>query len=120
MRTIILTLFFIGVMGPGFLASAGVETPPLRVTIAGGTLQGLRRNVLPRGGVFLGIPFAAQPVGYLRWKAPQAPLPWQGIRQASDYGPACPQRPSPWLPEMLGLQKMETDEACLYLNVWDT
>lgn len=113
-----LALFLIGVMGPGFLASAGAEAPQPRVTIVGGTLQGLRRDVLPHGGVFLGIPFAAQPVGDLRWKAPQAPRPWHGIRQASEYGAACPQRPSPWLPEMLGVQKMETDEACLYLNVW--
>lgn len=75
-------------------------------------------QALPRGGAFLGIPFAAQPVGSLRWKAPQLPRPWQGIRKASTYGPACPQWPSPWLPEMSGVQQMATDEACLSLNVW--
>ncbi|MHB1023830.1 MAG: carboxylesterase/lipase family protein [Acidobacteriaceae bacterium] len=112
------TLFLIGAMGLGFLASAGAQTQPPRVKIASGKLQGIRVEALPRGGVFLGIPFAAQPVGTLRWKAPQPPVPWHGIRNASQYGPACPQLPSPWLPEMLGVQKMPTDEACLYLNVW--
>ena len=100
------------------LASAGAQHPLPRAVISSGALEGLRLSVLPRGGAFLGIPFAAQPVGNLRWKAPQSPLPWKGTRKASAYGPACPQFPSPWLPEMAGVQQMATDEACLSLNVW--
>lgn len=100
------------------LAAAGEQAKLPRVVIASGELQGLRLQELPRGGAFLGIPFAAQPVGGLRWKAPQPPPRWQGIREASGYGPACPQFPSPWLPEMSGVQQMVTDEACLSLNVW--
>jgi para-nitrobenzyl esterase len=100
------------------LASAGAQTHAPHVAISSGALQGLRLQALPRGGVFLGIPFAAQPVGNLRWKAPQPPLMWSGTRKASEFGPACPQFPSPWLPEMSGVQQMATDEACLFLNVW--
>ncbi|MGC2620808.1 MAG: carboxylesterase family protein [Acidobacteriaceae bacterium] len=88
------------------------------VRIDSGALRGVRVDALQHGGAFLGIPFAAQPVGALRWKAPQKPPHWQGIRDAAAWGPACPQRPSPWLPEMLGIPKMATDEACLWLNVW--
>lgn len=89
-----------------------------QVTIDSGTLLGVRVAELPTGGAFLGIPFAAQPVGQLRWRAPQLPLKWSGVRKATAWGPACPQKPSPWLPEMLGIRKMATEEACLYLNVW--
>jgi para-nitrobenzyl esterase len=57
-----------------------------------------------------GIPFAAPPVGDLRWKAPEAPQAWTAPR-ASAFGPSCPQAASPF-----GLAS--TDEDCLYLNVW--
>jgi para-nitrobenzyl esterase len=70
------------------------------------------------GAVFLGIPYAAAPVGRLRWMAPQVPAKWAGVRDANHYGSACPQLPSAWLPEMLGRKEMQTNEDCLYLNVW--
>ena len=57
--------------------------------------------------VFRGIPFAAPPVGDLRWKAPQPPTPWKGVRVADTFGAVCMQR---------GRQLMSED--CLYLNVW--
>jgi para-nitrobenzyl esterase len=89
-----------------------------RVKIHRGTLEGKWAAEAPHVAAFLGIPYAAQPIGDLRWKAPQSPPGWSGIREATKYGSACPQAPSPWLPEMLGIQKMVTNEACLYLNVW--
>jgi len=89
-----------------------------QVQIDAGTLQGAWIAGTPHIAKFLGIPYAAQPIGNLRWKAPQPPPSWPGIREATKYGAACPQTPSPWLPEMLGIQKMMTNEACLYLNVW--
>jgi para-nitrobenzyl esterase len=118
MPTILRTLCLVALMGLCISASAGAQTAAPRVVISSGALEGLRPQALPRGGAFLGIPFAAQPVGNLRWKAPQPPPPWRGTRKASAYGPACPQLPSPWLPEMSGVQQMATDEACLSLNVW--
>jgi para-nitrobenzyl esterase len=98
-------------------SSAHAQTAPL-VVIDSGRLAGVSLASLPHGGAFLGIPYAAQPVGGLRWRAPQLPPHWSGIRKAAAYGAACPQAPSPWLPEMLGRKAMATDEACLYLNVW--
>jgi len=94
------------------------QTAAPQVNIDAGTLQGVWAPGAPHVAAFLGIPFAAQPVGNLRWKAPQPPPSWAGIREATKYGPACPQAPSPCLPEMLGIQKMVTNEACLYVNVW--
>jgi para-nitrobenzyl esterase len=118
MPTILGTLCLAELLVLCTLASAGAQVPAPQIVIASGTLEGLRLQALPQGGTFLGIPFAAQPVGNLRWKAPQPPPPWQGIRKATEYGPACPQLPSPWLPEMSGVQQMATGEACLSLNVW--
>ena len=64
------------------------------------------------GGVeaFLGIPFAASPAGNARWQPPRPPSPWDGVRPAQDYGPACPQS--------LGIDSPRTEnEDCLVLNV---
>ncbi|NYF30633.1 carboxylesterase/lipase family protein [Sphingopyxis sp. JAI108] len=63
---------------------------------------------------FKGIPYAAAPVGPLRWKAPEPALRWAGVRDASHYGNACPQpaRKEAWA--QVGRQ----GEDCLFLNVW--
>jgi para-nitrobenzyl esterase len=58
--------------------------------------------------VFRGIPFAAPPVGELRWRPPEPPIPWQGTRQADRFGSICPQSGDPG-----GMS-----EDCLFLNVW--
>ena len=94
------------------------QRPAPTVAIDTGHIEGLALPSLPEGAAFLGIPFAAQPVGDLRWHAPQPARVWTGIKRATAYGPACPQTPSGWLPEMLGETSMPTSEACLYLNVW--
>ena len=57
--------------------------------------------------VYRGIPFAAPPVGDLRWKPPQPPIPWRGVRAADTFGPAC----------MQGRSQLMSED-CLYLNVW--
>jgi para-nitrobenzyl esterase len=64
---------------------------------------------------YLGIPYAAPPVGELRWREPQAVDPWQEVRPCTSYGPACPQ-PEADFAGMTGVA--ETSEDCLYLNVW--
>lgn len=92
------------------------SNPAPHVTFDKGVLAGSRLGAA--GAAFLGIPYAAPPVGRLRWAPPQEPQAWLGIRDATYYRPACPQLPSPWLPEMLGRKEMRTSEDCLYLNVF--
>ena len=58
---------------------------------------------------FKGVPFAAPPVGKLRWMPPQPVTPWAGIRSAKEYGPICHQPP---------LLPYKQSEDCLSLNVW--
>jgi para-nitrobenzyl esterase len=67
---------------------------------------------------FLGIPFAAPPMGDLRWRPPQAIDPWDGVRSAESFGPAPTQPIDPML-SLFGLQDGdEMSEDCLHLNVW--
>lgn len=64
---------------------------------------------------FKGIPFAAPPIGPLRWRPPQPVISWSGIRSATEYGPDCMQLPFPSDAAPLG---GAVSEDCLYLNVW--
>jgi para-nitrobenzyl esterase len=68
------------------------------------------------GGVreFLGIPYAAPPVGALRWRAPRPAAPWAGVRDATSPGKLCAQFGSPGS----GEPNTSTEEDCLYLNVY--
>lgn len=78
------------------------------VQIEGGLVRGVVRN----GAVeFRGIPFAAAPAGELRWAPPQPAAPWKGVRDASEFGPACPQV------ARFGLTEASDDEDCLSINV---
>ena len=79
------------------------------ITLDSGKVSGTDADGYQR---FLGIPFAAPPVGDLRWKPPQPVVAWSGVRECIKYGPASPQLPYP------GLNIDRTDEDCLYLNVW--
>ncbi|MEM9187550.1 MAG: carboxylesterase family protein [Myxococcota bacterium] len=63
--------------------------------------------------VFRGIPFAAPPVGQLRFRPPQPPAAWEGTREATAFGPPCAQWPDMSSQEVLG------EEDCLHLNVWE-
>lgn len=65
--------------------------------------------------IFKGIPYAAPPVGKLRWRAPQPVRPWRGVRAATDYGHDCMQLAQPGFDAPL---QTTPDEDCLYLNVW--
>ncbi len=75
--------------------------------VTGGRLKGEVSNGL---AIFKAIPFAAPPVGALRWRVPQAIVPWRGTRVASTFAPACIQ---PWWQS-----PNPSREDCLYLNVW--
>lgn len=87
-------------------------TPEPLMTLPEGELHG---QSLPDGGLlFAGIPFAAPPVGSLRFQPPQPAAPWEGVREATAFPPAPAQRPV----TMPGLPTVESSEDCLYLNVW--
>jgi para-nitrobenzyl esterase len=84
------------------------------VEIASGRLRGASRH-----GVlaFKGIPYAAPPVGPLRWQPPQPPAPWAGVRDATEYGCWAPQNRGA-LDDVMGAEIGPQSEDCLTLNVW--
>jgi len=67
--------------------------------------------------VYKGIPFAAPPVGDLRWKPPQAPAAWTGVRPGSQFSAMCVQTPYP-VGSLYHQEPEPVSEDCLYLNVW--
>ena len=93
-------------------APAAAQEGPAVVTIADGTLRGTFEGNVE---AYKGIPFAAPPVGELRWRAPQPPEKWEGVRNAGTYGADCAQEPFPADDAPL---RTNSAEDCLYLNVW--
>ena len=87
--------------------TARALSPESAVAVTGGQIRGTlaagRSDVI----AFKGVPFAAPPVGELRWRPPAPVVPWQGVRQATVNGAACPQR-----------GPMPQSEDCLVLNVF--
>jgi len=104
----------------GLLASAGLAladpsaAPPQKVTIDTGTVVGA---VVDQARVFKAIPYAAPPVGPLRWRPPQSAAHWTGERDATQDGPACPQVVYPGRYNEGGYQG-PTAEDCLTLDVF--
>jgi para-nitrobenzyl esterase len=82
------------------------------VSIQTGKIKGVSAEGLI---AFKGIPYAAPPVGNLRWRPPQDPAKWSGVRSAADYAHDCMQLPFPSDAAPLGTPPAED---CLYLNVW--
>jgi para-nitrobenzyl esterase len=101
------------------LASCSDSNPVL--TIEGGKVIGVQT---PTKGIiaYKGLPFAAPPVGDLRWKEPQPVVPWEGVKKADTYGDAASQ--TTWDPESFYGREWRASgsvpftENCLYLNVW--
>ena len=89
-------------------ASAGAN--PI-VRIDDGLVRGTTAGTVDE---FLGIPYAAPPTGNLRWRPPARPASWEGVRDATQFGPSCPQltAKNPYLPPG------SISEDCLYLNVY--
>jgi para-nitrobenzyl esterase len=81
------------------------------------TQTGLVQGTVSEGiTVYKGIPFAAPPLGNLRWRAPEAAPSWTAVRSADKFAPACIQVPI--VNAELGMDAVTTSEDCLYLNVW--
>jgi len=81
------------------------------------TTNGILQGVAEASGIrsFKGVPFAAPPVGDLRWKEPQPPANWPGVRMADHFGPQAMQRYQ--FSDMM-FRSAGKSEDCLYLNVW--
>ena len=109
-------LFILAILGAGSL-SAAIDKP---VKIEGGLVSGVAGTRDPSVMAFKGIPFAAAPVGELRWRAPKPVVAWKGVRQADKFGTSCMQsivtERKPWTYEFMAHN--EVSEDCLYLNVW--
>ena len=88
-------------------ATAALAAP---VKITGGQIEGAVEDGLT---IYRGIPFAAPPVGPLRWKPPQAVPAWSGVKRTVEFGPACEQGARTLFPE-----DAVQSEDCLTLNVW--
>ena len=82
-----------------------------QVLIESGTISGLREGGL---NVYKGVPFAAPPVGDLRWRPPARVAPWMDVRKAEAFAPACMQDSI----SMPGETAPVVNEDCLYLNIW--
>lgn len=90
-------------------ADAANDDDGTQVDTVEGPLQG---KVVEETRAFLGIPYAAPPIGDLRWRSPQPVEPWVQVRTAAEVGPPCPQL------DMTGSPRDGASEDCLTLNVW--
>ena len=89
------------------------DPAPLVVAIDRGEVRGSAAGDL---AVFRGIPYARAPVAELRWRAPQPPQSWSGVRDATQFGAACPQPARGGRAD--GAAISAKSEDCLFINVW--
>ena len=95
-------------VGSGAVRARSYSNRPPVVTTDSGAVRGV---TVAGGYAFRGLPYAAAPVGNLRWRPPQPPASWRGVHDATQYAPSCPQKPNLFQPPG------PESEDCLYLNV---
>ena len=101
------TLLLASVLGVAGVATAALPDP---VRLDAGLVSGVAGKA-DGVRVFRGIPYAAPPIGELRWRAPQPVARWDGVRKADAFGPLCMQASA-------APQPVSMSEDCLYLNVF--
>jgi para-nitrobenzyl esterase len=106
MRRVLLLAALTAASIAAFSRLAAQSSGDALVTVEGGALRGAVRDGVT---AYLGIPYAAPPVGTLRWREPQAAAKWQGVRAADKFGNDCVQHRQYDQPQ---------SEDCLFLNVW--
>ena len=118
MRIILFLVFLL--FAASFTPGVNRQTLPAVIRVQGGFISGTTDPV-SHVISFKGIPFAAPPVGDLRWKPPQPVIPWQGVKTCSEFGPS-PVQPKPvpflMLTKDFLVPAEPMGEDCLYLNVW--
>ena len=115
MRTrCLVVLLVVAVLALPCVAAAAIADP---VRVEQGLLAGASGSSADVRA-YRGVPFAAPPVGDLRWKAPQPPASWQGVRQATEFSNACWQTQYPAAAAIYQSKLPPLSEDCLYLNVW--
>ena len=99
---------------------ASCAEKPVILTVDGGQIQGVKADI-PGVTVFRGIPYAAAPIGDLRWKEPQPVVPWEGVKVCDKFGHPGYQSvhyPGGYTTEWGYGDESPYSEDCLYLNVW--
>jgi para-nitrobenzyl esterase len=92
---------------------------PWVVKVRSGLLSSEKPETMKKVVSFKGIPYAAPPIGKLRWQPPQPPLTWNGVRTADRFGPSALQDPQgPFFRREFFPEPLEMSEDCLYLNIW--
>ncbi len=109
MRSLFRLVFGTILVGASILSAA--ITDPVRID--SGLVSGMPGSS-DEVRVYKGIPFAAPPVGDLRWRAPQPAAHWEGVRKAEEFSPVCMQQTR----GPAGASGPAPSEDCLYLNVW--
>jgi len=111
-------------VGSGLTACGSAEMPEESedrslVTVSEGQLSGARSTLNDDVWVYRGIPFAAPPVGDLRWHPPEPVAPWEGVRDATVLASPCMQPSVPAsVASFYSVNSEQMEEDCLYLNVW--
>jgi para-nitrobenzyl esterase len=106
-RALVLVIAFMGWL-PGYAQGESVQIQTDSGALLGTISDGVKS--------FKGVPYAAAPVGDLRWRAPRPPMHWSQPLNANDFGASCPQSPPPRVPPGSGAER--TSEDCLTLNLW--
>ncbi len=103
-------IFLVGSMLSSMAVASSAQEPSFLKT-KNGVVQGIHEDEVY---VYKGIPFAAPPVGNLRWRPPQPEEPWADVRSALQFGDYCPQNAASIFPDPPG----NMSEDCLTLNIW--
>lgn len=112
MKKIALLFMLTNQLIPSAFTQGSTEAGLLQVKTTNGILEGVEESGIRS---FKGVPFAAAPIGDLRWKEPQPAKNWEGVRKANKFGPRAMQRA---LFGDMGFRSDGISEDCLFLNIW--
>ena len=106
----------VAMIAPALNATSGLQEP---IAVDGGQVTGTPTIQWTYGvRLFRGIPYAAPPIGNLRWRAPQPVTAWQGVLRADHFSQACMQLPTDTEGNAWREGHVPVSEDCLYLNIW--